>query len=427
MNEPRRGLGAPVLLALLASWLGWGFDVFDAHLFNYVAQPTLLALGVPKGDVNGHMAWIQSIFLVGWGVGGLAFGRLADRIGRARVLVATMVLYGGGTAACAACSSVPSFVLCRVVASLGVGGEWAAGASLLAEVAPDALRPLLGALMYTASPLGQILASAVSHGIVGGVFADRPADGWRYAYLLGLAPAVLALVLRLFVAESSRWEERRGEPVPVSRLFGVDLRRATVTGLLLAALALLGAWGVLGFLPKAVREWCELAGLTGEALEARIDAGNRLALLGGFAGTLATVAFVRLLGRRGAFFFYFAGAAAATYLVLGAGLPLDARLRALFLLGFTAHGVFGIFPYYLPELFPTGLRAAGSGFCYSFGRFASAGGVLVVGRIQRDLGLTHAMLVMGAVYVVGALTVPFARDTHGKLATEADEKPAKGD
>src|SRR5947209_995046 len=139
-----------IVIALAAAWLGWGFDVFDAHLFNYIAQPTLRALQVPAADVNSYLASLTALFLVGWGVGGVLFGRLADRIGRSRVLVITMLLYGGGTGACAMCSTLPAFVLCRVVASLGIGGEWAAGASLLSEVSPDRFRPLLGALMYTA-------------------------------------------------------------------------------------------------------------------------------------------------------------------------------------------------------------------------------------------------------------------------------------
>jgi MFS family permease len=399
-----------IAIALAATWLGWGFDVFDAHLFNYTAEPTLMALGVPKDEVNAHIGWIMCVFLIGWGAGGIIFGRLADRFGRSNVLVLTMALYGAGTAACAACSTVPQFVACRVVASLGVGGEWAAGASLLAEVAPDRFRPLLGALMYTASPVAQVFVSLVTRHLVHGRFADDPANGWRWAFLLGLLPAVLSFGLRLFVAEPARWREAGQRRAPIVELFGPRLRRATVTGLILATIALVGAWGVLGFLPKAVNEWCTSAGLERVALAATVDAGNRYALVGGLTGVVVTVPLASLLGRRVAFFVYFAGALAASVAALGLDLELESRLRALFFLGLCAHGVFGIFPYYLPELFPTSLRASGSGFCYSFGRFASAAGVLVVGTVQRELGLTRAMLAVSAVYLVGVLVVPFARE-----------------
>jgi MFS family permease len=404
-----------IVLALVATWLGWGFDVFDAHIFNYVAKPTLHALLVPDAQVNSYMAWLQCIFLTGWGVGGILFGRLADRLGRSRVLVLTMVLYGAGTAACAACGSLPSFVVCRVVASLGIGGEWAAGASLLSEIAPDRWRPLLGALMYTASPIAQIVVSAVNRHVVHGDYAGAEANGWRYAYLMGLAPAVLAFVLRVFVAEPARWREHAGEKAPVSALFGPGLARATITGLLLATVALVGAWGILGNLSRALEEWGEHAGLSGATLHETVKVGNWWVLAGGLVGVLSTVPLSMFLGRRAAFLVYFAGALASSGVVLGLDLALEARIHALFFLGFCAHGVFGIFPYYLPELFPTTLRGAGSGFCYSFGRFVSAGGVLVVGSVQERLGLTRAMLVMSAVYALGILSVAFARETGGEL------------
>ncbi|HZU97038.1 MAG TPA: MFS transporter [Planctomycetota bacterium] len=421
--SPREAGGGPgwgvaphtLLLALAATWLGWGFDVFDAHIFNYVAKPTLHALLVPDAQVNSTMAWLQCIFLTGWGVGGILFGRLADRLGRSRVLVLTMVLYGAGTAACAACGSLPSFVVCRLVASLGIGGEWAAGASLLSEIAPDRWRPLLGALMYTASPVAQMVVSAVNRHVVHGDYAGAEANGWRYAYLMGLAPAVLAFVLRVFVAEPARWREHSGEKAPVSALFG-PLRRVTVTGVLLATVALVGAWGILGFLSRALEEWGAHAGLGGDMLHAMVDRGNQWALRGGFVGVLSTVPVAMVFGRRDAFAIYFTGALASSCVVLGPlHLPLETRVRTLFFLGFFAHGVFGIFPYYLPELFPTNLRAAGSGFCYSFGRFVSAAGVLVVGRVQEHLGLTQAMLTLSAVYAIGIVSVAFARETGGEL------------
>ena len=398
-----------IAIALAAAWLGWGFDAFDAHIFNYVAKPTLQALGVTDPvAINEKMAWLGCLFLFGWGVGGIFFGKLADRIGRSRVLLITMALYGGGTAACAFCHTLEGFVLCRAVASLGIGGEWAAGASLLSEIAPDRLRPLLGALMYTASPVGQLGASAVSRYVA----PEGIPDGWRHAHLIGLAPVVVAFALRAFVAEPARWNEHRNERPSVSALFGADLRRSTLTGLVLASVALVGAWGILGFLAKVLREWFH--GF--EDMEARVDGGNHYALGGGLVGTLATVAIVKALGQRAAFAVYFAGAALSSWLVLGMELPLEQRIPALFILGFFAHGVFGIFPYYLPELFPTALRGAGSGFCYNFGRFLSAGGVFAVGWLQHQRGLPGAMLVMSSVYLVGLAAVPFARETRGKLA-----------
>jgi MFS family permease len=405
-----------ILLALAAAWLGWGFDVFDAHLISYVARPVLKALLEHPDEtaINRWLAALTSLFLVGWAAGGILFGRVADSLGRARTMLLTMVLYGGGTAACALCHGLPSFVACRLVASLGIGGEWAAGASLVAEVAPDRWRPLAGALLYTASPLGQLLTSKVGRYVVDqDLFDAGPGDAWRYAFLFGLAPAVVAFGLRFFVGEPARWRERESGPTRLVSLFEPELRRRTLTGLALATVALLGAWGILSFVPKAIQDWYAAAGLSGDALAAAKDAGNVTFLVGGTLGTLATVPASMLFGRRGAFAIAFAGALVAAQVSFGAHVALETRIRALFFLGFFAHGLFGIFPFYLPELFPTRIRGTGAGFCYSTGRLLSAVGVFFVGGVQASLGLTETMLLASWVYVLALLTLPFAVETKG--------------
>src|SRR5581483_2694331 len=144
-----------VLITLVAAWLGWGFDVFDGLLFSYAGKKTLLALlgpGTEEATITAWLGYLNAIFLVGWGAGGILFGRVTDRFGRTRTLLVTMLLYAFATAACAACSSLAPFVLCRVVASLGIGGEWAAGAALVAEVVSERRRPIAGAVLYTGRP-----------------------------------------------------------------------------------------------------------------------------------------------------------------------------------------------------------------------------------------------------------------------------------
>src|SRR4051812_1518592 len=140
---------------LFAAWLGWGFDIFDSLLFNYVAPtcvPTLLKipLGTPAASAA-TLRWtglLTSILLVGWAIGGIVFGRVADRIGRTKTLLLTMSMYAVGTAACAFSPNMTVLVLCRIVASLGIGGEWAAGAAMVAEVVPERRRVEAGALLY---------------------------------------------------------------------------------------------------------------------------------------------------------------------------------------------------------------------------------------------------------------------------------------
>src|SRR5262249_20715926 len=137
---------------LFAAWLAWGFDVFDGLLFNYVAPncvPTLLGLAIGSPEANQVVPFVTgvltSLLLIGWAAGGILFGRVADRIGRTRTLLVTMALYSFGTAACALAPSIWVLGLCRLIASLGIGGEWAAGAAMVAEVAPEKRRGAGGA------------------------------------------------------------------------------------------------------------------------------------------------------------------------------------------------------------------------------------------------------------------------------------------
>src|SRR5437867_3742096 len=199
-------------LVLFAAWLGWGFDIFDGLLFNYVAPncvPTLL--GLPIGSPEARAATLKyagivtSVLLVGWAVGGILFGRVCDRIGRTRTLLLTMAMYAIGTALCAIAPNMAFLILFRVIASLGIGGEWAAGASMVAEVVPERRRVEAGALLYTASPLGLFLATFVTYQVTGVYFTD-PASSWRYVFLFGLAPAAVAFFVRLFIKEPERWK-----------------------------------------------------------------------------------------------------------------------------------------------------------------------------------------------------------------------------
>ncbi len=192
---------------LLAAWLGWGFDVFDGLLFNYVAPncvPTLLglAIGSPAAKVA-TLRWtglLTSLLLIGWAVGGIIFGRLTDRIGRTRTLMLTMSLYAVGTAACAFAPNLWVLVLFRFVASLGIGGEWAAGAAMVAEVVPERRRVEAGALLYTSAPVGLFLAGRSSTIQIAGRWLRDDARG------------VVALGLPVRPAAG-----RRGVPVPALR------------------------------------------------------------------------------------------------------------------------------------------------------------------------------------------------------------------
>jgi MFS family permease len=419
---------------LFAAWLGWGFDVFDSLLFNYVAPNCVPALlGLPIGSAAARAAtlfWtglLTSLLLIGWATGGLLFGRVCDRIGRLRTLMLTMLLYAVGTAACAAAPNIWVLVLFRIVASLGIGGEWAAGASMVAEVVPENRRVEAGALLYTAAPMGLFLATFINYQIAGVWFTGSPETSWRYIFLFGLIPAAAALLARLFVHEPERWQaaekQRAGS---LGELFRPPLRRLTILGTLVAVIALITWWSTNAFIPTVAttlaREAAQARGLTEAATQALIESWKLRATamfnLGGLIGTLLTIPLAKSLGRRVMFGIYFAVSAAAIFTTFGLALPPETRIALMFVIGLAVFGVFGAFTYYLPELFPTRVRATGSGFSYNFGRFLAAAGPFLVGMAAGRGVALQALFCVGFVPLLGALAAPLFIETRGRTLPE---------
>src|SRR5260221_5863617 len=236
---------------LFRAWLGWGFDVFDGLLFNYVAPtcvPTLLHLtpgtAIAKAATLQWTGVLTSLLLVGWAVGGIVFGRVADRIGRTRTLLLTMGIYAIGTAACALAPNMGVLVLCRILASLGIGGEWAAGAAMVAEVVPEQRRVEAGAVLYTAAPVGLFLATFITFQIQGVYVKGSPEVAWRYVFLFGLVPAAIAFIVRLFVKEPERWKSvaEIAAPPRLAELFTRPYLSITISGFLMALVALITWW-----------------------------------------------------------------------------------------------------------------------------------------------------------------------------------------
>ena len=252
------GLSGYHWVVIAAGWAGWGLDVYDAVLFNFVARnciPVLLHLPAGSPATKSAIAYwngaITSTLLVCWALGGFVCGWVADRIGRKRALFLTIAIYALGTGACAFVTNIGQLILCRAFAALGIGGEWAIGAALVAEVVPENRRVQAGVIMQTGSPLGVILAGLVNYEIAGVWLAGEPQSAWRYVFLAGLLPVVLAVCVRLFLRESARWEASRESARASSprELFAPDMRRATLGGLFVAAVAILGWWGVNAFVP----------------------------------------------------------------------------------------------------------------------------------------------------------------------------------
>jgi len=426
------GLSRYQWTVLFAAWLGWGFDVFDSLLFNYVAPncvPTLL--GLPIGSPQAKQAtlfWtglLTSLLLLGWATGGVLFGLVCDRIGRTRTLLLTMLLYAVGTAACAFAPNIWWLVACRVLASLGIGGEWAAGAAMVAETVPEARRVEAGALLYTAAPMGLFLATFVNLQVAGHWLVDDPARSWRYVFLAGLLPAAAAFVVRLFVREPERWQGIADRQARIGELFGPGIRRHTLSGFLMALVALLTWWSCNAFIPVVsgglARTAAEARGLDAAATLVLVEHWKTLATswfnLGGLIGTLLTIPAAKLLGRKAMFTLYWMASAAALFATFGLDLEPETRLYLYFAIGLTVFGVFGSFTYYLPELFPTRLRGTGSGFCYNIGRVVAAVGPFLVGSIaaRGSSAAVDVLFYVGFVPLAGLLFMPWVVETRGRV------------
>ncbi len=424
------GLTSYQWLVLFAAWLGWGFDVFDGLLFNFVSGlcvPDLLGLDPASREGREATAFwtgsLTSLLLIGWAIGGILFGWLADRIGRTRTLLLTMLTYALATLACAFAPNLAVLALFRFVASLGIGGEWAAGASLVAETVPEERRVVAGALLYTSAPAGLFLATFVNDLLTRqiDVLAANPDLAWRAVFATGIVPAFVAIAIRWKVREPERWSS--GVHPRLRELFSPELRARTLGGLAVAIVALVTWWSVNAFLPMIARFLVDsvtpppapeqIAALRVSFVTTATSVFN----LGGLAGTLLTVPIALYLGRRPMFLCYFAASAFAIWLTFGFDFAPETRLYLVGLIGLSVFGVFGAFTFYLPELFPTRLRATGSGFTYNAGRVATAVGPFVVGLVASSgvdpLGVVRWVALVPLVGIVLVL-VRIVPETRGQ-------------
>jgi len=419
---------------LLAAWLGWGFDIFDGLLFNYVAPnciPTLLHLPVGSPGARGAtLFWtglLTSLLLLGWAAGGALFGVICDRIGRLRTLMLTMMMYAVGTAACAAATSLWMLVLFRLVASIGIGGEWAAGAAMVAEVMPEKRRVEAGALLYTSAPFGLFLATFINYKVAGVWLAGRPEQSWRYVFLFGLAPAAVAFIVRLFVDEPQRWQAVKGRAhATLGEIFAPEHRAATLSGVFTAVVALIGWWSCNAFIPTIAtglaRTAATVQGLGNAATLSLVEHWKVTAMVtfnvGGLLGTLLTIPLAKRFGRRPMFALYFGASAAAILLTFGLDMPAQARLYMFFVIGVPVFGVFGAFPYYLPELYPTRVRATGAGFCYNIGRVLASAGPFIVGAAAARGTAMQTIFYVGFAPLAGMLLAPLILETRGRTLAD---------
>jgi MFS family permease len=387
----------------IAAWLGWLFDGLDMHLYVLVATPfvaELLGLSDFRDPrVGYYSSLIQAAFLVGWALGGGFFGRIADRMGRSRALMLTILVYASFTGLSFFAATWWQLFLFRFLAALGIGGEWAVGASLLSETWPRNWRPWLAAVLQTGVNLGVILASAANF-----VLAAYP---HRCVFLVGVLPALLVLWIRRAVPEPEEWQGARqqsGDAAPAfADLFRGSVRRISVLTLLVCGFCLTAHWAFLFWYLQQLRNLPELAQWTEAEKTQLASKATWLVMVASITGNFASAWMARTWGYRRAIAFL-----CVAYFVSLSAMYGVARSHNSwgFWAGLTAigmcQGVFALFTMYLPPLFPTLLRTTGAGFCYNFGRIAAGVGTVVFGLVSDVGNYRTAMFYAGFLFLPAA-------------------------
>mgnify|MGYP001581112574 CR=1 FL=1 len=424
----REGLTGYHYLVLAVASFGWLFDTMDQWLYVLARQPALtqlLGADATPDMVKAYSGYVQAIFLFGWATGGLLFGMVGDRLGRTRTMAITVLMYAVFTGLSAFANSWEMFALFRFLTGLGIGGEFAAGAALVAEVFPNHARTTALAIMQAASALGNILAGLISFTVFSAVTGP---DAWRSIFLIGFVPAILVFAIRMFVKEPERWHAAKEEAAKTGIQVGAirdlftdaTLRRHTLVGVALAAVGVIGFWGIGTFSPDLLRGVVNPDNLP--ELKPTADKQASLSVMaqnaGSFFGVLAWAWLAQRVGRRGAF--------AASFVACAIVVPTTFQLTSSFgtalllfpIMGFCLTSLFGGYAVYFPELFPTRLRATGTGFCYNVARYVAISGPWLLGPLSAEVGIVAAATIISVVFVLGLFVLPFAPETKGKPLPE---------
>lgn len=404
-------------LVLAVASAGWVFDAFEGQLFNLTRGemlPELLGAAKDSPEVRRWGDRLLAVFLVGGTVGGIAFGSLADRIGRKPTMALTILFYSVFSGLTYFATDLVQVAALRFLVALGVGGEWAVAAALVAEVFPPRARAHASGIFHATSVFGTWLAALA--GLAVG--AD-----WRTAYLVGVLPALLVLWVRVSVKEPERWEaartsEKRGS---FRELFGDPRWRShAVFGVLLAAVGLGTFWGVTVAGQDLTKELLLRSGVSDAAATERAKfAYGVVQVAGGGFGLLCFGPLAERLGRRRAFTLMHAAALVVVPVTCYLPQTYSQMLCVLPLFGFFTLGIHAGYAVYFPELFPDRLRATGVGVCFNGGRLLAAPVLWLSGTLKAEVGsLPDAVTILGGLFAVGMVLVWLLPETKGKPLPE---------
>jgi MFS family permease len=416
-------------IVLTIACLGWIFDVFEGQIFTVFKTPAMAEVlstgeqGLSAEELDAQIGMYSDIcfasFLIGGALGGLFFGMLADRIGRRQAMVWSILTYSLFSGLHFFATTWWHIAALRFLVAMGVGGEWAVAAALVAEVFSGKARTVAGGIFHASAVLGVLLAAFV------GIFLTQASD-WRIAFLLGVVPAILVFWILASLKESEKWQESRRQAAAAESgrgglgelLSDPRWRKRAFIGFGLAAIGLGTYWGIYAWAPELM---ADVLGDEVSAEERRRQGSIAymiMNLAGGLVGQLLFAPITMRFGRRAAFAFYHLGAAIIVPVTF---LMASTWTQTVVLLTITAFFVAGMhagYAIYFPEMFPTRLRATGASFCFNLGRLGSAIMLVVRGLLRSHLAPRHAVTVMSLFFVLGLVLLWFAPETKGEELPE---------
>jgi MFS transporter, SHS family, sialic acid transporter len=406
-------------LVLTAAFLGWMFDGLEMGIFPQIARSALSAqmLGFDANTAasvieESRKYWHQIIdagFLFGAAAGGLVFGWLGDRIGRVKAMAFSILVYSAFTGLLYFAQSPLQLAVLRFTAAIGMGGEWALGVALVMEVWSAKYRPLLAGMIGAAANVGFLIIGAI------GAAIKIDQSNWRYLVLVGAAPALLTFIIRIFVPESHAWKAAQtAKPTkPLTELFGdKKLARSALLAIVFASITLLGTWGAVQKIPA----WVGNPNMPGRTDSAQGYTQMALAI-GAIVGCMIAPLVAAWLNRRITFFLLCVGSLISCQILFHLDSYNTTFLAMSFIVGGMTAAVYGWLPLYLPELFPTRVRATAQGISFNFGRiFAGVGGIALGGSVPG--GYAKMGAVVSLIYVFGAILIWFAPETKGRPLPE---------
>ncbi len=404
-------------MTLIAAFLGWMFDGLEMGIFPLVARPALQEFQAAAGIVDETfvqlwMGRITATFLLGAAAGGLVFGWLGDRIGRVRAMTLSVLAYSLFTGLNYFAHEPWHLALFRFIAALGMGGEWSLGVALVMEAWPNDKRPLMAGVIGAAANVGYLLIAFIA------VMIPITRDSWRWVMLVGAAPALLTLLITYFVPESEHWKQavaREGKSKPLHEIVSGHLLKNTVLAILFASVALIVTWGIVQWIPL----WADqMTGGKQPHVKGLIQVCSSI---GAITGCLIAPLVGAKFGRRPVYFGLCLGSLiVCSILFRGFHEYNVAFLMMTGVVGMFTAAFYGWLPQYLPELFPTRVRATGQGVAFNTGRILAALGAYNMGAIMGyfDKSYAKAGSAIVFVYLVGMVLIWFAPETKDRPLPE---------